>query len=123
MTSDTKRIDKHWQQTTSEFRAYLQRTIELLARKQEITKLDEPLLRNPRKATSRYQTQVIPEVKHSDPVSIVPADKEHLPFKPASARYYTSPLWVGLARRGRKSGSDQQENEAQKESKVIKVIE
>lgn len=97
MTSDTKRIDKHWQQTTSEFRAYLQRTIELLARKQEITKLDEPLLRNPRKATSRYQTQVIPEVKHSDPVSIVPADKEHLPFKPASARYYTSPLWVGLA--------------------------
>jgi hypothetical protein len=96
MTSDIKRIDNHWQQTTSEFRAYLQRTIELLARKQEITKVDEPLLRNPRKATSRYQTQVIPEAKHSNPVPIVPADKERVAFKPASARLYTSPLWVGL---------------------------
>jgi hypothetical protein len=117
MTSDIKQNEDHWQQTTSEFRAYLQRTIELLAHKQEITKVDAPLAPNPPKATSRKQTQVIPEVKHSDPVPIVPADKEQVPLKPASARPYSSPLWVGLGDEDESPGRSNRKTKYKKKAK------
>ena len=96
MTTDIKPIDNHWQQTTSEFRAYLQQTIELLAHKRVIIRADKPLPAKPRKAESGKQTKLKPKVKLANSVPLVPADKEQTVFKPSSTKHYSSPLWVGL---------------------------
>ncbi len=96
MTSSLKENENHWQQTISAFHVYLQKTTELLAHKQEITKVDAPLPRNPLRAKSPKQTQVKQEVQHSDPIPVVPEDKGRTVYKPSGKRVYSSPLWVGL---------------------------
>lgn len=96
MTTPTQQIDNHWQQTISEFHLYLQKTTELLARKQEITHVDAPLPRNPLKAKSPKQTQVKQEVQYSDPIPAIPETKGRPLYKPSGKRAYSSPLWVGL---------------------------
>lgn len=94
MTPEIKQNEDNWQQTISAFHTYLQQTVEMLAQRPEITKVDMPSSQNPRIAASRKQTKLIPEGKISNPVPLVSADKAQV-AKP-STRRYSSPLWVGL---------------------------
>lgn len=94
MTPEIKQNEDNWQERISTFHTYLEQSVESLTHKQETTEVDTPSPQNPRIAASRKKTKVLPEVKHSTPVPLIPVDKEQV--TKSSTRHYSSPLWVGL---------------------------
>ena len=120
MIAATEQNTNNWKQTNIEFHAYLQETLALLKHKQVETLVDVPLPPQPVRQHKAPSWQQIPLILAAPPTNLkppAPAIEVRAVAKPAKARLYSSPLWVGLGDEDEGPGGSNRKTKYKKKAK------